>query len=117
MIINTSKVSEKTIQTWFFKELDKLRVYYVRVVVATRGGTPDAIICINGRFIAVEFKSSIGKQKPLQEYQEKKIVESGGEYYLVNDKTMLNVINLIKKNVKVEVYDWEVDNDEKKYRR
>jgi len=45
--------------------------------VAIRG-TPDIIGCVQGRFVALELKSSAGRPSQLQELKLKKIIDSGG---------------------------------------
>lgn len=49
-------------------------------------GTPDAIACIGGSFVAFEFKSTIGKQSIFQLAQQKNIYKNGGEYFVIRTK-------------------------------
>lgn len=44
----------------------------------TIGGTPDVLGCINGFFIAIEFKSAKGTVSALQDYKLKRIAKAGG---------------------------------------
>ena len=44
----------------------------------TRAGVPDLLICVNGKFLAVELKAEKGTTTPLQETQLKLIEKAGG---------------------------------------
>lgn len=44
----------------------------------TKSGIPDCLCCVEGRFVAVEVKSSQGKPSPLQIHQLKQIDKAGG---------------------------------------
>lgn len=46
-------------------------------------GIPDIIVCIDGRFIALEVKTQKGKTTPLQNAVIKKIHSSGGFAFVV----------------------------------
>ena len=43
-----------------------------------QAGLPDLIVCLNGRFVAFEVKTDIGKLTPLQAVAIRKIKEAGG---------------------------------------
>ena len=43
-----------------------------------RSGIPDLIMCVDGAFVALETKIGYNKASKLQEYEIKKINESGG---------------------------------------
>lgn len=47
-------------------------------------GTPDKLLCIRGKFVALELKSAGGKLTKLQEYTLLKIEDSGGIAILVS---------------------------------
>lgn len=49
-------------------------------------GTPDAIACVAGHFVAFEFKRTIGKQSIFQLAQQKNIYKNGGEYFVIRTK-------------------------------
>lgn len=57
----------------------------------TPRGLPDIIVVAGGQFIALEVKSSIGKQSPDQKLIEAEIKKHGGKYYLV--RSLEDVIN------------------------
>lgn len=46
-------------------------------------GDPDLILCIRGRFVALELKSEHGKLSKLQEYKLEKIRKAGGLAFVV----------------------------------
>jgi len=41
-------------------------------------GVPDLLVCVDGRFLAIEMKSAIGRTTRVQEYQLQKIRDAGG---------------------------------------
>jgi hypothetical protein len=43
-----------------------------------RTGTPDLILCVMGKFVAIEMKTPETDLEPMQEYQRDKILKSGG---------------------------------------
>ncbi|MBW7889536.1 MAG: VRR-NUC domain-containing protein [Bacteroidia bacterium] len=75
-------------------------VYARKIIVANRAGTPDLLMCIRGRFVAIEFKTEGGKQTALQKYNEQQIKQAGGKYSIV--------MNLEK--FKSEIEKWQKEN-------
>lgn len=59
-------------------------------------GTPDLIGCINGGFVAIEFKSSDGDVSKLQEYKLNRIAAAGGFGIVVSPKSWKHVYELLK---------------------
>jgi len=57
--------------------------YVVKVVVASRGGVPDLLCCIGGRFVAFEVKAAGGRVTPLQANNIEMIKQNGGLAYVV----------------------------------
>ena len=47
-------------------------------------GIPDLIVCLNGRFLALEVKTATGKTTPLQESTIRKILNAGGTAAVVH---------------------------------
>ncbi len=45
----------------------------------TRAGVPDLLVCVNGRFVAVELKSDDGVVSQLQYRHIQRIIDSGGD--------------------------------------
>ena len=50
-----------------------------------RSGVPDIICCYNSQFLAVECKAGKNKPTALQEKEMKKIRESGGITFVINE--------------------------------
>ena len=69
---------EQGIQTRIIKALSSKGVYVVKVVSASRNGTPDLLCCYKGRFIAIEVKRPGEKPTVLQNAKLEKIREAGG---------------------------------------
>ena len=46
-------------------------------------GIPDLIICLKGKFIAIELKNEEGKPSELQLYNIDKIKQSGGQAFVL----------------------------------
>lgn len=46
-------------------------------------GIPDLIICLKGKFIAIELKNEDGKPSALQLYNVKQIKQSGGQAFIL----------------------------------
>lgn len=67
-------------------------------------GIPDFIVCLNGKFLAIETKFGNNKTTAHQEMQMKKIDAANGGAFLINEKNvhnlkaMIAVRNLIEDN-------------------
>lgn len=59
-------------------------------------GVPDFICCYQGKFIAIEAKSSTGKVSPRQQVHLDDITEHGGIAMVVNDETLNDLEDLFK---------------------
>lgn len=71
-----------------------------------QAGNSDLVGCLNGKFIAVECKVGKNKQQPSQIEFEKKVLESGGQYWLVYSlEDFIQKLNKINgtKNTKITV--------------
>lgn len=79
----TEQQIQKQIITWLTDEGH----YCVKVVVASKAGVPDIIACIRGRFVAFEVKKPTTKHNvsALQQYNIRKIEQSGGGALVVSD--------------------------------
>ena len=84
-------MTEKKLQTDFIAWLKGKNIYNVKIVISARGGAPDVIACVAGRFVAFEFKSDKGRISVLQQYTAEKIKFSGGEHFFVNPQTVDDV--------------------------
>lgn len=58
--------------------------YFVKIQQVTIRGTPDFIICLCGRFIAIELKRSrLAAISPIQQFNLEKIAQAGGDALIV----------------------------------
>ena len=69
---------EADIQKKITDYIEGLGGYVVKVIKASKAGTPDLVACIDGMFYGFEVKTPTGKASKLQEYHLKKIAQSGG---------------------------------------
>jgi len=67
--------------------LDKLGIYHFSPpgMGLGRSGIPDIIACYNGHFIAIECKAGTNKTTPLQERELNRIMNAGGETFVINE--------------------------------
>ena len=55
-------------------------------------GTPDILMCINGYFVALEYKKDIKTEpEPIQVYKHKKITEAHGKTFIVHPRNWQEV--------------------------
>lgn len=78
--------------------LKKYNVYYVMPVTGGYGnsGAPDFLICMRGKFVGVECKAGTNRMTKLQEVNSERILDSGGLFFLVNEKTLQTFEELVK---------------------
>lgn len=71
---------EKYYENKIKKYLKSKNIFYVKYFgcAFTRAGVPDLLCCVNGRFVAIEVKSTIGSTSLLQEETIKEIQSAGG---------------------------------------
>ena len=55
-------------------------------------GIPDIIACVNGRFVAFEVKTEIGKTTALQDATIRKIINAGGTAVVVRSVAEVRTI-------------------------
>lgn len=71
----------------FFQRTNNTPIYqenrYRRLAKGQKKGFPDIIICYRGTFIGLEVKTDIGKQSKEQVWNERKIKENQGYYFIV----------------------------------
>lgn len=80
-------MSEKNLENRIKKWLKDNGIYHFKYWgggIYTTSGIPDIIACVRGHFVALEVKSSTGKTSKLQDYNLKKINDSGGVALVVN---------------------------------
>ena len=67
--------------------LDELKVYHFSPMQngMGRAGIPDIIACHGGKFIGIECKAGDNKPTALQERELNRILNAGGEAYVINE--------------------------------
>jgi Holliday junction resolvase len=61
-----------------------------------RSGIPDIIVCVNGRFLAIECKAGNNKPTALQTREMENIRRNGGVAIVVNEENWGAVRNLVR---------------------
>lgn len=76
-------------------------------------GTPDILVCLNGRFIGIEAKAGGNKPTELQLHNLKRIEEAGGLALVINETNLelLDVLRHIKSNYRLFVRAPKADDD------
>ncbi len=59
-------------------------------------GDPDLMLCVKGKFVALELKSENGRASKLQEYKINKINQAGGIGLIVYPENWPEVLNLVQ---------------------
>lgn len=79
--------SEAKVKKRVREMLDKLGIYHFSPpgMGLGRAGIPDIIACYNGHFVAIECKAGTNKPTPLQERELNRIMNAGGEAFVVNE--------------------------------
>jgi pantoate kinase len=72
------------------KILDEMGAYYAMPIGTGYGnsGVPDFLICIGGRFVAVEAKAGSNKPTALQEAHMEKIRQARGTALVINESNL-----------------------------
>ena len=80
---------EKKLENKIKKWLDAKGIYYFKYHgnSYSRAGIADMTICVNGKFVACELKSDVGKLTELQHNNLNKVVASGGIAIVVRPKS------------------------------
>lgn len=68
-------------------------------------GTPDLLLCVAGRFVAIELKASGGRVSGIQLHKLEKIRMAGGAAYVLTPENEDQVIRAIYKMAKEPNYD------------
>jgi len=71
-------MAESDIQSSILNYLKFLGAWTVKTVTTNKGGTPDILACLHGKFIAIEVKDTGKKARPLQAAQIRRIIKAGG---------------------------------------
>lgn len=75
--------TESDLQRRIIRALECRNAYVVNVVVAGRSGTPDLVVCFDGRFIALEVKVPHRYPTALQRVEMAMVQTAGGHAYVV----------------------------------
>ena len=78
-------ISEKQIQTKHIKKLEKQGYYVVKIITCNKNGFPDVMALKDGNVKFFEYKSSIGKLRPLQKYRHKELMKQGFNVEVINE--------------------------------
>lgn len=70
--------------------LDELQVYHFSPMQngMGRAGIPDIVACHGGKFIGIECKAGDNKPTALQERELNRILNAGGEAYVINEENI-----------------------------
>ena len=71
-------MAESDIQSDILNYLKFLGAWTVKTITTNKGGTPDILACLRGKFIAIEVKDTGKKATPLQKAQIRRIIKAGG---------------------------------------
>lgn len=89
---------ETRFKTVVLKDLKSVPdLWFVKTQQRATRGIPDVLLCLGGRFMAIELKKDeFEKPDPLQEYNLKKIREAGGLTWVAHPKNWKQVFFEIK---------------------
>lgn len=85
-------MTEQQIQNKIIKELERQGAYVVKVVLGTKRGVPDLLVCYRGVFIGLECKRPRERLSVLQTVNGDKIVRAGGIFRRIESVTELQPI-------------------------
>lgn len=79
-------------------DLETLRsTWFVKIQQVVLRGIPDFLICIGGRFIAIELKKDKkARREPLQEWTLDKIAQSGGYAFVAYPENWDSIFSQLK---------------------
>lgn len=90
--MNESDITKRILK--YLKTLPRCFCWKEHGGIYGTSGIPDIIVCIDGRFIALEVKTQKGKTTPLQDAAIRKIRLSGGSAFVVRSvEDAKNAIN------------------------
>ena len=87
---------EGRVKTAIRKFLTERGVYWASIQngAGAKPGDPDLVLCIRGRFVAIEVKSATGQQSAIQKVREAEITMNKGDYYVVRTlEEMTRILN------------------------
>lgn len=75
---------EADLQAWLLREFERIskkdfsHIYVVKVMKGNKMGIPDLLLCVNGKFVAMELKKFQGVVTPQQTIHMNRIMFAGG---------------------------------------
>lgn len=74
---------ESLLQSACIDLLKEKKIYYINIHGGgfTAKGAPDVVACVNGHFVAFEFKVGDNDMQPDQRIHRKRLMQSGGRHY------------------------------------
>jgi hypothetical protein len=93
---------ERKVKTKVTRILDEYGVYYFYPVTGGfgRSGVPDIIVCVCGRFLAIECKAGNGRVTALQFQNIERIKQNGGITLVVNEENTQEVRTYIERIIR-----------------
>ncbi len=88
-------MSEKQVKDKIKRLLKRKGIYYFMPIPLHNKGVPDFILCLEGRFIAIECKSEKRRVTPHQAQHLASIRDSGGEYRVVRPSNVDEALDWI----------------------
>ena len=92
-----AKKPETAFRTRAQKDIDTLK-NTTRLTISSISirGIPDNLLCVHGRFVAVEFKTNIGKLEALQEHVLDKIQNTGGVAFVARPNNWKEIFVMLQ---------------------
>ena len=88
--------SEAVVLRRLIRILEEYGVYYVRVIQASRAGSPDLIACLRGKFYAFETKGTRGQLSELQKLVRRRVGRSMGIFLTVYPDDLQRVESMVR---------------------
>lgn len=100
-----SKQAESRFKARVRKDLEGLNnCYFFKVQQVALRGIPDFIICLSGRFVALELKRSEKERPdPLQQWTLDAIANAGGISFIANPTNWFDTLDVLKHLSEMEV--------------
>ena len=88
---------EAKLQNKILNWLHSKKIYSFKVTSANTNGVPDIVACLHGNFIGIEVKTNDGTVSAIQDYNHKRIRNSGGVIFIVRTNQLEQFIKQIEK--------------------
>ena len=91
------KQSETSFKEKVLADLKTLRnCWCLKTMERGRHGTPDLLICLDGKFVAIELKKEGGRVMKIQELTLEKIMAAGGISFVASPSTWVQQFKLLQ---------------------